>query len=103
MWGDVFTGKAVERVLVLMGSGAETARETVEYLNRRGDRVGILAVRLYRPFSIRDFVAALPITARRLVSGSSQIVTPPLYRQRMRNERVDFHDLSGRLARMLGR
>jgi hypothetical protein len=45
----------------------------------------------------------LPITARRLVSGASQIVTPALYRKRMRNERVDFHDISGRLARMLGR
>ena len=40
-----------ERVLVLMGSGAETARETVEYLAARGEKVGVLQVRLYRPFS----------------------------------------------------
>jgi len=45
----------------------------------------------------------LPITARRLVSGASEIVTPPLFRKRMREEGVDYHDLSGRLARMLGR
>jgi pyruvate-ferredoxin/flavodoxin oxidoreductase len=39
-----------ERVIVLMGSGAETAQETVEYLNRLGEKVGVLKVRLYRPF-----------------------------------------------------
>jgi pyruvate-ferredoxin/flavodoxin oxidoreductase len=49
-----------ERVVVLMGSGAETVQETVEYLNARGARLGLLKVRLYRPFSIEDFVAALP-------------------------------------------
>jgi pyruvate-ferredoxin/flavodoxin oxidoreductase len=46
-----------ERVIVLMGSGVETARETVEYLNRHGENVGVLSVRLYRPFSMKDFVA----------------------------------------------
>jgi pyruvate-ferredoxin/flavodoxin oxidoreductase len=53
-----------ERVLVLMGSGVETARETVDWLTGRGEKVGVLAVRLYRPFSVGDFVAALPATAR---------------------------------------
>ncbi len=52
------------RVLVLMGSAAETAQETVEHLNRRGDKVGVLKVRLYRPFSVKDFVAALPASTR---------------------------------------
>jgi phospholipase C len=45
----------------------------------------------------------LPITARRLVSGASAIITPPLFRKQMREENVDYHDISGRLARMLGR
>jgi phospholipase C len=45
----------------------------------------------------------LPITERRVVAGAGQIVTPPLFRKRMREEHVDFHDVSGRLARMLGR
>jgi pyruvate-ferredoxin/flavodoxin oxidoreductase len=53
-----------ERVLVLMGSGAETAETTVEWLLARGERVGVLKVRLYRPFSVTDFGAALPKTAR---------------------------------------
>jgi pyruvate-ferredoxin/flavodoxin oxidoreductase len=53
-----------ERVLVLMGSGAETAHETVDYLNQRGEKVGVLKVRLYRPFAVKDFLAALPATTR---------------------------------------
>jgi pyruvate-ferredoxin/flavodoxin oxidoreductase len=55
-----------ERVIVLMGSGAETAHETVEHLVARGEKVGILKVRLYRPFSRRAFLAALPTTVRSL-------------------------------------
>ncbi|MBI2885423.1 MAG: pyruvate:ferredoxin (flavodoxin) oxidoreductase [Candidatus Omnitrophica bacterium] len=53
-----------ERVLVLMGSGAETVQETVEALAARGERVGVLKVRLYRPFDVRRFVEALPSTTR---------------------------------------
>jgi pyruvate-ferredoxin/flavodoxin oxidoreductase len=53
-----------ERVMVLMGSGAETAQETVEYLVARGQKVGLVKVRLYRPFSVQDFIAALPSTAK---------------------------------------
>lgn len=52
------------RVIVLMGSGCETVQETVDYLNRRGGRVGLLKVRLYRPFDSRRFVAALPETVQ---------------------------------------
>ncbi len=53
-----------ERVIVLMGSGAEVAHETVEYLTAQGEKVGVLKVRLYRPFSIESFVAALPATVK---------------------------------------
>ena len=53
-----------ERVVVLMGSGAETAHETVEHLTARGEKVGVLKVRLYRPFSPAALLAALPATAR---------------------------------------
>ncbi len=53
-----------ERVMILMGSGAETAQETAEDLNKKGAKVGVLKVRLYRPFSITDFLAALPSTTR---------------------------------------
>ena len=55
-----------ERVVVLMGSGAETAQETVEYLMARGEKVGVLKVRLYRPFSVEHFAAALPATVKTL-------------------------------------
>ena len=55
-----------ERVLVLMGSGGQTARETVAFLQTRGERVGVAQVRLYRPFPARSLVEALPATARRI-------------------------------------
>ena len=45
-----------ERVMVMMGSGAETAHETVDYLNARGEKVGLLKVRLYRPFCVKSFI-----------------------------------------------
>src|SRR5690349_16280286 len=55
-----------ERVVVLMGSGAQTVRETVAHLNAAGERVGVLQVRLYRPFPTGALLAALPSTARRV-------------------------------------
>jgi len=57
---DYYGAPDAERVIVLMGSGAETAQETVEYLNGKGDNIGVLKVRLYRPFSGEDMVKALP-------------------------------------------
>ncbi len=53
-----------ERVIVLMGSGAETVRETVDWLLARGEKVGVLIVRLYRPLDARAFLAALPRSTR---------------------------------------
>jgi pyruvate-ferredoxin/flavodoxin oxidoreductase len=53
-----------ERVIVMMGSGCEAAHETVDYLVAHGEKVGLLKVRLYRPFDMRLFVAALPKTVR---------------------------------------
>ena len=58
--------RGAERVIVLMGSGAETAQEATEYLAARGEKVGLLKVRLYRPFSRSAFLAALPPSARSL-------------------------------------
>ncbi len=49
-----------DRVVVLMGSGCEAAHETVDYLVKKGEKVGVLKVRLYRPFDIRRFIEALP-------------------------------------------
>ncbi|MFQ5568157.1 MAG: pyruvate:ferredoxin (flavodoxin) oxidoreductase [Rhodothermales bacterium] len=53
-----------ERVLILMGSGCETAEETVNYLVDRGEKVGLVKVRLYRPFSVEHFLKALPATTK---------------------------------------
>ncbi|MGA2622913.1 MAG: pyruvate:ferredoxin (flavodoxin) oxidoreductase [Bacteroidota bacterium] len=53
-----------DRVIVMMGSGAETAHETVEYLNAHGEKVGLLKVRLFQPFSVDHFVKALPSTVK---------------------------------------
>ncbi|HMQ30640.1 MAG TPA: pyruvate:ferredoxin (flavodoxin) oxidoreductase [Chloroflexaceae bacterium] len=53
-----------ERVIVVMGSGGEAAAETAAYLAARGEKVGVLRVRLYRPFAADAFVAALPRTTR---------------------------------------
>jgi len=49
-----------EKIIVLMGSGAETVHETVDYLNEQGEKVGMVKVRLYRPFSIEHFIKVLP-------------------------------------------
>ncbi len=60
-----YTGAAdAEQVIVLMGSGAETASETAKYLAERGEKVGVLNVHLYRPFSVKHFLQALPPTVK---------------------------------------
>ncbi|HQY11974.1 MAG TPA: pyruvate:ferredoxin (flavodoxin) oxidoreductase, partial [Ferruginibacter sp.] len=60
-----YTGAAdAEEVIIIMGSGAETVEETVNALNKEGRKTGVIAVRLYRPFSLSHFIKALPATAR---------------------------------------
>ncbi len=53
-----------EKVVIMMGSGAETADETIAYLNSQGEKLGILKVRLFRPFSVDAFVSAIPTTVK---------------------------------------
>ncbi|NEP87654.1 MAG: pyruvate:ferredoxin (flavodoxin) oxidoreductase [Okeania sp. SIO2C2] len=55
-----------DRVVILMGSGCETVHETVDYLTANGEKVGVLKVRLYRPFDARRLVAALPETVKKI-------------------------------------
>ncbi|MGN0785001.1 MAG: pyruvate:ferredoxin (flavodoxin) oxidoreductase [Candidatus Aphodomorpha sp.] len=55
-----------ENVIVIMGSGADVCEETVNYLNARGEKLGVLKVRLYRPFAADKFVEALPATCKRI-------------------------------------
>src|ERR1700746_1008232 len=72
-----------ERVIVMMGSGAEAAHETVEYLNAHGEKVGLLKVRLYRPFCVKSFLEALPKTVRQIAvldrTKESGAIGEPLY------------------------
>jgi len=72
-----------ERVLILMGSGAETARETVKVLCREGEKVGVLQVRLYRPFSAAHFLSALPLSVKgiAILEQTKEVGAPgePLY------------------------
>jgi pyruvate-ferredoxin/flavodoxin oxidoreductase len=61
---DYFGAPDAERVIVLMGSGCEAAHETVDHLVAEGEKVGVLKVRLYRPFDTRCFAEALPESVR---------------------------------------
>lgn len=55
-----------ERVIIIMGSGSGAVEETVDYLNNLGEKVGYLQVHLYRPFSVRHFINALPRTVKQI-------------------------------------
>jgi len=55
-----------ERVIVMMGSGCEAAHETVDALTARGEKVGVLKVRMYRPFDAKRFISAIPLSTRSL-------------------------------------
>ena len=55
-----------DRVIVIMGSGAEAVQETIDYLAAKGEKVGVVKVRLYRPFSVKDFVGAIPASCKKL-------------------------------------
>ncbi|MDZ8069185.1 MAG: pyruvate:ferredoxin (flavodoxin) oxidoreductase [Nostoc sp. DedQUE08] len=61
---EYYGAKDAERVIVLMGSGCETVHETVDYLNARGEKLGVVKVRLYRPFDVQRFVAVLPTSVQ---------------------------------------
>ncbi|WP_326974535.1 pyruvate:ferredoxin (flavodoxin) oxidoreductase [Caproicibacter sp. BJN0012] len=63
---DYYGAPDAEQVIILMGSAAETAKETVDYLAAKGEKAGLLNVHLYRPFSAEHFLASLPATVKRL-------------------------------------
>ncbi len=57
---DYYGAPDADRVMILMGSAADAAQEMVDYLVKKGEKVGVIIVHLYRPFSIKHFMAALP-------------------------------------------
>ncbi|MCD8082613.1 MAG: pyruvate:ferredoxin (flavodoxin) oxidoreductase [Clostridiales bacterium] len=63
---DYYGAPDAERVIVLMGSAAETAKETIDYLTAKGEKVGMVNVHLYRPFSPKHFLAVIPATVKKL-------------------------------------
>ena len=63
---DYYGAKDADRVIIAMGSGTDVAEETVDYLNGRGEKVGVVKVRLYRPFSIEKLLAAIPNTVKKI-------------------------------------
>ena len=63
---DYVGAEDAEKVIVLMSSGAETVHETVDYLADKGEKVGVVKVRLYRPFSAKHLIEALPKTVKKI-------------------------------------
>lgn len=80
---DYYGAPDATDVIVVMGSVADTAREVVDYLQAKGRKVGLLIVRLYRPFSIEHFLKAMPKTAKRIAvldrTKESGSIGEPLY------------------------
>lgn len=80
---DYFGHPEAERVVIIMGSGASTAHEYVEWALSKGEKIGVLKVRLFRPFSIKHFVDALPKTVKNIAvldrCKESGAVGDPLY------------------------
>ena len=63
---DYYGAEDAERVIIAMGSVTEAAREAIDYLMSKGEKVGLVSVHLYRPFSAKHFLAAVPKTAKRI-------------------------------------
>ena len=80
---DYYGDPNAESVIILMGSGADTVEETVDYLNGKGKKYGLLKVRLYRPFSAEAFVNTLPASVKNITvldrSKEPGSIGEPLY------------------------
>ncbi|WP_286472407.1 pyruvate:ferredoxin (flavodoxin) oxidoreductase [Parabacteroides goldsteinii] len=63
---DYYGAEDAERVIIAMGSVTEAAREAIDHLTAQGEKVGLVSVHLYRPFSAKHFLAAVPKTAKRI-------------------------------------
>lgn len=80
---DYYGAKDADRVIVIMGSGAEAVEETVDYLNAKGQKVGVVKVRLYRPFPVDELVKAIPSSVKTITvldrTKESGALGDPLY------------------------
>jgi len=90
-----------ERVLIIMGSGAELAHETIDYLVERGEKVGLIKVRLYRPFSARHLAEALPASVK-IVATLDRTKEPGALGEPLYQDVVTAMSETGRLVRVVG-
>ncbi|MBL7067247.1 MAG: 2-oxoacid:acceptor oxidoreductase family protein, partial [Candidatus Marinimicrobia bacterium] len=63
---DYFGAPDAEKIIIIMGSGANTAEETINFLNKNGEKVGLIKVRLYRPFDVESFIKAIPASVKKI-------------------------------------
>jgi pyruvate-ferredoxin/flavodoxin oxidoreductase len=100
---DYIGAPDAEKVIVMMGSGADTIHETASYLNSQGEKIGAVIVRLYRPFSIEHFIKAIPATAKKIAvldrTKEPGAIGEPLYLdirtaigEAMAQKTTHFHD-----------
>ena len=61
---DYYGAKDAEKIIIIMGSGADTVEETIDHLNSKGEKTGMVKVRLFRPFDVKLFIKALPSTVK---------------------------------------
>ena len=80
---DYVGAEDAERVIIAMGSGCDAIEETVNYLTRKGEKVGLIKVHLYRPFSMKHFLAAIPASCKKIAvldrTKESGSLGEPLY------------------------
>ncbi|MBN2550320.1 MAG: pyruvate:ferredoxin (flavodoxin) oxidoreductase [Anaerolineales bacterium] len=93
-----------ERIIVIMGSGAETAGETAQFLAEQGEKVGVVKVRLYRPFSVMHFMQSLPATVKSIAvmdrTKEPGSIGEPLYQDVV--TAISESDQAGKGLRVIG-
>ena len=105
---DYVGAKDATRIIILMGSGAETAHETTEFLSSQGEKVGIIKVRLYRPFSVKHFMSLLPKTTRSIAvldrTKEPGSLGEPLYLDIVSalNELNEYNELGFSMPKIIG-
>ena len=101
---DYFGDKQAQRIIILMGSGAEAVEETVYYLAQQGEKVGLIKVRLYRPFDEQALIAALPESCQ-TIAVLDRTKEPgangePLYKDVVTAVTQYFYQASGKFKKM---
>ena len=105
---DYVGAEDAQRIIILMGSGAETAHEATEYLANQGEKVGVIKVRLYRPFSVKHFMKILPKTTKAIAvldrTKEPGSLGEPLYQDVVSalNELNEYDELGFSMPKIIG-